>query len=190
MIAKTILLLITPWVLLHFPESNYSKMEDKTMTVGQINFSNNPEGSERIEDMSNGEELKMLGLINTLRKKKGLNALTLNTSLQYACRYHAADMANEGYFEHDTYNRIDGDLELSLGAFERCKRFYQKDGYVNSENIAAGDHKASDAFELWLNSPGHYQNMLNKEAKSIGLGYYHNEDSEYGDYWVMETATQ
>ena len=190
MVAKTILFLITPWVLLRFQETRYSKLEHKTTTVGQINFSNNPEGSERIEDMSNGEELKMLGLINALRKKKGLNELTLNTSLQYACRYHAADMANEGYFEHDTYNRIDGDLELSLRTFERCKRFYQKDGYVNSENIAAGNSLAQHTFNQWVNSPGHYQNMMNEGAKSIGIGYYHKEDSEYEDYWVMETATQ
>ena len=190
MIAKTILLLITPWVLLHFPETAYPNLDNKNTTASDINFSNNPDGSERIEDMSNGEEQNMLGLINALRRKKGLNALTLNTSLQYACRYHAADMANEGYFEHDTYNRVGADLQLSLDAFERCKRFYQENGYVNTENIAAGSSSAQDAFNQWLESPGHYQNMLNKDAKSIGLGYYHKEDSEWEDYWVMETATQ
>ena len=183
------IVLSTPFLLnFYHPNLNYYTSDNfKKIT---INFSKNPNGSERVADISNGKELKMVNYINQLRKKKGLNTLKIDNSLMLAARYHSADMSFENYFYHETYNLLDGELENSLRTFDRVRLFYNGGGYVNTENIAAGNDDAYRAFTQWVNSPGHYENMLNPYAKSIGVGYYYNENSDFKSYWTMDTATE
>ena len=187
---KIILIVLISPFLLNFFYPNFSQNRSEDLKIFSVNFSLNPNGTENIADISNGEELKMLNYINQLRKKKGLNTLKIDNSLMLAARYHSADMSFENYFDHDTYNLLDGELENSLETFDRVRLFYIGGGYVNTENIAAGNDDAYGAFTQWVNSPGHYENMLNPYAKSIGVGYYYNENSDFSSYWTMDTATE
>jgi uncharacterized protein YkwD len=187
---KIILIVLSAPFLLNFYDPNLSLNRSEELKILNLDFSQNPNGTENIVDISNGEELKMLNYINQLRKKKGLNTLKIDNSLMLAARYHSADMSFENYFDHDTYNSSDGELENSLETFARVRLFYNGGGYVNTENIAAGNNDAYGAFTQWVNSPGHYENMLNSNAKSLGVGYYYNENSDYGSYWTMDTATE
>ena len=187
---KIILIVLSTPFLLNFFYPNLSQNRSEDLKMFSVNFSLNPNGTENIADISNGEELKMLNYINQLRKKKGLNTLKIDNTLMLAARYHSADMSFENYFDHDTYNLLDGELENSLETFDRVRLFYNGGGYVNTENIAAGNDDAYRAFTQWVNSPGHYENMLNQNAKSIGVGYYYNENSDFKSYWTMDTATE
>ena len=51
------------------------------------------------------------------------------------------------------------------------------------ENIAAGQGEPKDVVEAWMNSPGHRDNIMNKDFKKIGIGYC--EGGEYGAYWAQ-----
>lgn len=155
-----------------------------------IDFSQNPTGKELVIDISEGKEKEMITLINELRRKKGLGVLKFDQSLTNGARYHAADMAKEGYFEHKTHNIKNGILQEGLATFDRANLFYAGQGYVNTENCAYGSSTAEASFQIWVGSPVHYRNMLSSDAKSIGIGYFYSEDSEHGSYWVMDTATE
>ena len=151
-------------------------------------FSKIPIGDENVIPVDESKELEMIRLINDLRVSKGLKPLLIDHDLTRAARYHAADLAIEGYFKHHTYNRKKDRLIDELGTFNRIRLFYRNKGFANSENIAAGNTEAQSAFRQWVNSEGHLRNMLNMKTTHIGIGYYENENSEWGGYWVMDTS--
>ncbi len=51
-----------------------------------------------------------------------------------------------------------------------------------AENIFAGSSNAQTAFDAWMNSTGHRDNMLNPAYTEIGIGYRYWADSPYGAY--------
>ena len=153
-----------------------------------IKFNTNPSGREDIEVLNSVYEAELLNLINQYRIKKGLNSLSVHRNLMRASRYHAADMAHENYHEHATYNMTSNGLQRGLSTFQRISNFYK--GFPNAENIAAGYGNPVAVFEAWVRSPGHKRNLLNKSATHMGVGYYHNASSKYGNYWVFESAVQ
>ena len=124
-----------------------------------VNFDTNPSGNERIKAMNRAYEIELMNLINTYRAENGLKTLRIQPSLMLASRYHAADMANENYFDHATHNRIHGRLERGVSTFKRIKQFYS--GFANTENLGAGYYSPEAVFKGWVDSPGHNVNLLN-----------------------------
>ena len=151
-----------------------------------VNFDTNPSGNERIKAMNRAYEIELMNLINTYRAENGLRTLRIQPSLMLASRYHAADMANENYFDHTTHNRIHGRLERGISTFKRIKQFYS--GFANTENIGAGYHSPEDVFKGWVDSPGHNVNLLNESATHMGVGFYQTDHSEYQRYWVFVSS--
>lgn len=142
-----------------------------------------PTGEERIESIHASFEKEVLRLTNKERQKRGLSALKLDEKLAYAARYHAKDMAMENYFEHDSYDRKKNRLRKSCNIFERIGAFANYN-YL-AENISAGQLTPEEVLKAWMKSPGHKKNILNKDMTLLGVGFYENEDSEYGVYWVQ-----
>lgn len=157
-------------------------------SVTKIRWNQNPDGSEEVPAVSAEMELKLVELVNKLRKSRGLRPLKVDASLTKAARYHAADMANQGYFEHDTYNVRHGELRQELPTFDRVRKFIKGDLLARGENIAGGQVDEVEAFEAWRTSPGHFQCMIDPAAVWIGIGFYFKEDSEDGSYWVLDTG--
>lgn len=153
----------------------------------KIEFFGMPMGNEVVESFSPSEEQKLLALINSERKKKGLKPLIWEDDLANAARYHAYDLATQDYFDHSTYDRKSAKLVRVGSTFDRIKKFYTK-SFVNSENIAAGNANAKDTYDQWYNSKGHYENMFNPNSRKVGLGVAYKEGSTYGYYWVFCTA--
>jgi uncharacterized protein YkwD len=110
------------------------------------------------------EEEKLLGQINEFRAQNGLPALSRNGKLDTAAQNHSQDMANRGYFSHNSPEGTTAD-----------QRFVAA-GYSFSwwgENIyksAPGDASAQAAFTSWVNSSGHRANMLGSNFTQIGIG--------------------
>jgi uncharacterized protein YkwD len=155
-------------------------------SMSKIDFSKIPTGKERIQSANQEEETKMLEMINKERIRKKLKPLVLDSNLVFAARYHAADMATENYFDHDSKNKVNGKLATSMGAFERIAVFYSS--FANTENIAVGNSTANGAYNQWYNSPGHYANMFNSSATKVGIGFVQSPSSSYGSYWVFCTG--
>lgn len=146
-----------------------------------------PSGKEIIPSTSIASEVELLEMINKERVKKGQGELIWDEDLANAARYHAFDLGSQNYFKHDTYDRIDGNLVRIGDTFDRIRKFYS-DSHVNSENIAAGDARASGTYQQWNTSKGHHENMFNPESKKVGIGYVYVPGSTFGHYWVFCTA--
>jgi len=116
-------------------------------------------------------ERAVLDLTNQERKARGLPALQWSDSLAKAASYHAAHMASYRYLDHDT--RLPGGKRIPPK--ERISRF---DANWCGENIARGQRSPQQVVSNWMSSPGHRRNMLQPEAKRLGVGHI-------SGYWVQ-----
>ena len=118
-------------------------------------------------------------LLNELRQSHGLQPLNWNpnSALQSAAQLRAQEI--EEYFSH---TRPDGS-----NCFTVLKQYglsYRTCG----ENIAYGTNlSAEGATDLWINSPGHYKNMVNPDFREVGLACYVSGENIY---WVQLFMTR
>ena len=98
---------------------------------------------------------------NAYRLRASVPRLTVNKILMKAAQKKAEDMAERGYFQHDTpEGRTPWDAIAD-------------DGYIFSaaaENIATGHNSPADVLKAWMGSPGHRRNILDRRFKEIGVG--------------------
>src|SRR5512138_2407515 len=64
-------------------------------------------------------EQQVVDLVNTERANRGLPPYKRNTDLDRAARYHSADMGQDNYFNHDTYDRSGSSLVLVCNTWTR-----------------------------------------------------------------------
>lgn len=101
----------------------------------------------------------------------------LDVELRAAARAHSQDMADEGFFSHDSLDGRDFmDRILATG--------YSGQGPWG-ENIAAGQTSAQEVVDGWMDSPGHCENIMTAEFGVLGVGLYQSESSEYRLYWTQ-----
>lgn len=130
-------------------------------------------------------EDEMLVLVNALRAAgtrcgrtnfAATTPLSMNADLREAARLHSKDMADQNYFDHTSRDgRSPWDRIAEAG--------YR--GFGIGENIAAGNATAPDTFDQWVTSPGHCVNMMNPDAREIGIGYANNPRSAFEHYWTQ-----
>lgn len=152
-----------------------------------LEFFGMPNGNEVVMAINLDKEKELLRLINKERVEQGMNELVWDEDLAKASRYHSYDLATQNYFDHNSYDRVNGKLVKVGSTFDRIRTFYDK-SFVNSENIAAGSSTASDTYHQWYTSKGHYENMFNENAKKVGIGMYYVPDSNFKYYWTFCTA--
>lgn len=111
---------------------------------------------------------EVLGLLNKSRAEMGLPALGLDESLLEAAMQRAAEISL--YYSH---TRPDG-----TECFTVSSR-----GTRKTENIAVGYSNPGAVMEGWLSSQGHYANIMDAEATSVGIGCF--KDSEGILNWVQ-----
>lgn len=160
--------LIHPKDEVQLPDGSTGTSTDKSGTGD----SDAQKTEEATAEMTQAEAV--LKLVNAERSKEGLQPLTLSKKLTDIAYTKAKDMAEKGYFSHQspTYG----------SPFDMLKQFgvsYSAAG----ENIAAGQKTAQEVMNNWMNSSGHKANILNKNYTQIGVGFYRG--GEYGTEWVQ-----
>jgi len=133
-----------------------------------------------------GFEQQVIDLVNQERTSRGLNPLKRSEGLTIAARYQAADMSQDNYFSHDTFDRQGGNLVKKCGPWERIANYYSG---ANGENAAAGYGTPQSVMNGWMNSSGHRANILNPSTVSIGVGFYQGS-GDYHSYWVQDFGTK
>jgi uncharacterized protein YkwD len=145
-----------------------------------------PSGNEQIASSNASFEQEVLDLVNKERKKRGRKPLIWKKQLAFAARYHAKDMAVDNYFDHPTKDaKKHGRLRNICTVFERMDQFVQGAFFSRSENIAVGEKTPTQVMKDWMSSKGHRRNILDKDAKYIGVGFVQMNGSEWGNYWVQ-----
>ncbi|TFB12834.1 hypothetical protein E3U55_16985 [Filobacillus milosensis] len=117
---------------------------------------------------------EVVRLTNQERKKNGLSALKIDSRLNEAAQAKSVDMADNGYFSHQspTYG----------SPFEMLDQF-GINYTVAAENIAAGQKSAAQVVKQWMNSEGHRKNILNDSVTHIGIGY--EPSGNMSPYWTQ-----
>ncbi len=155
--------------------SNYVKLRDVGEAIGfnvywdgtvQIESDKAYTGEvpEREENaIENDLAYTIVELINDLRRKNGLNELTVSDALMAAAQERAELCAELRSIEHDK--------ELS-------QELLRKYGYGNGGaecNLGSTSHMTAPATELismFEESPGHLATMLMENAEDVGVGVY------------------
>ena len=105
-------------------------------------------------------EKQTLDLVNVERVKRGLSILTWDADIASVARKHSQDMQRRNYFAHDN-----PDGKTPFDRIESAGIDYRAAG----ENIAL-NYNAISAHESLMNSPGHRNNILEKDFKHLGVG--------------------
>jgi hypothetical protein len=104
--------------------------------------------------------------------------------LDGAARYHATDLGQDNYFDHDSLDRSGGTLVLACEWSARITTYYPGWGSL-AENIAAGYGTPASVMDGWMGSSGHRANILSTGNWEIGVGYYTGSGT-YPSYWVQD----
>ncbi len=116
-------------------------------------------------------EKEIVRLVNEIREKNGLAALTHNWELSRVARYKSQDMKDNKYFSHTS--------PVYGSPFQMMKNFgitYRTAG----ENIARGQVTPQAVVNACMNSAAHRANVLNASFAQIGVGYVAS-----GNYWTQ-----
>jgi hypothetical protein len=119
----------------------------------------------------------VVSLTNSSRSEFEISPLKLSTKLSLAAQNKANDMAEKGYFAHNT---PDGKTPWS---------FIQGVGYhylSAGENLAVDFTQAEAMDVAWMNSPGHRANILNKSFQEIGIGIASGEFQGHKTTFVVQ----
>jgi uncharacterized protein YkwD len=128
-------------------------------------------------------EQQVVDLVNLERANRSLPPYKRVTALDEAARYHSADLGQDNYFEHDSYDRSGGNLVFVCNTWTRIGKYYTG---AMGENIAAGYSTPQSVMNGWMNSPGHRNNILSTNNWEIGVGYVSVNGSDYGRYWTQD----
>ncbi len=104
-------------------------------------------------------EGELLGYINQERAAHGLAPLSYSADLSNGAQLQANDMAACQCLSHEGY-------------------------YASAENVTIAP-TAWDAYQNWVGSPAHHQNMLGPYTQ-IGIG--HGVDQYGNTYWTLNLA--
>jgi len=145
----------------------------------------NPAGCPKVEvlPINLDFEQRVVELVNDHRAAIGRPPLKRVAPLDLAARYHACDMRDDGYFDHDSFDRQGDALVFACDTWQRIRNFYTRHRAMG-ENIAAGQESPEEAVSDWLSSDGHRQNIESTLFTEIGVGYC-APGGEYTHYWVQ-----
>jgi uncharacterized protein YkwD len=119
---------------------------------------------------------ELLTYVNALRRENGLNELTIDNNLSVVAALRANEIADNNLFSHTRPNGSDpqtamGEVGVSYRAF--------------GENLAwaTGRMGAQTAYNEWLKSGPHKENMLDADFTKMGASYV--KASNGHTYWVQ-----
>jgi uncharacterized protein YkwD len=120
----------------------------------------------------------IVSLINEQRIANLLPTLMVHSALMTSARAHSTDMAVNNFMSH---TGSDGST-----AWQRMLRA----GYVGrwgGENIYAGYSSGSprDAFNWWMNSTPHRDNILGQYYRDVGVGYAYCSTGSFRHYFTI-----
>ncbi len=102
----------------------------------------------------------LVNLTNQNRVLAHVDELRVNPILEKAAQMKADDMASKGYFAHNTPDGKTPWYWFGLAGYK-----YK----VAGENLAVNFENSEDVETAWMNSPGHFFNIMNPKYTEIGI---------------------
>lgn len=108
------------------------------------------------------QDRPLLELINELRTEQGTHTLISSPELNKSAQEKADDMATRHYYDHESPDGVRGVDIIPQ---------YLPTAIRGSENLMiCGKNTNTGAFDAWLNSPSHYQGMIDPTVTLYGEG--------------------
>ncbi len=122
-------------------------------------------------------EQGVIALTNEERGRFSLRQLKHDAEISRIARGHSEDMMREGVFEHDLYGKDPTDRALAAGYDCEAHMGGGRYSYGLSENIfyierptGSAEQIAREIVQGWMDSPGHRENILDRDSRRIGVG--------------------
>lgn len=130
------------------------------------------------DDEINAEivETTIIDLVNDLRQEQGVQPVETNDMLRAAANIRAVETE-----EHFSHTRPDGTDAFTVFQEEGISYPYQTVG----ENLGMATYHLDEVgmaefiFEGWVESEGHYQNMIREDFDEIGVGVHFDGEILY-----------
>lgn len=119
------------------------------------------------------DDKRIFELHNQVRLSVGVDPLVWSDALAKAAGNHAEWMANGGRFGH-TGSGGSTPWQRAEGAGYK--------GFPTGENVASGQKSADSAMRAWINSPGHYANIVSGDSNEMGAAVF---VTGRGVFWVV-----
>ncbi|KAJ9087156.1 hypothetical protein DSO57_1036072 [Entomophthora muscae] len=116
---------------------------------------------------------EMLLQVNRMRAEAGANPLRINKWLMVAAHRHSQDQARSRRMSH-----VGSDGSSLSTRSMRVNYDYR----AIAENVAYNQRSVSEVMNSWMNSPGHYANIINPYYQEFGAGMV-----DY--YWTQNFGT-
>lgn len=113
-----------------------------------------------VSSISYDQELALTTL-NKIRTDRGISALNWNDKLSVAANIKAQDIIARGYFDHKN-----PDGEMIWGEVENSGYNY----FTAGENLAIDFASVGEAYQAWLKSPSHLENIVSNKYSDFGFG--------------------
>ena len=126
-----------------------------------------------------GESVMSFHLTNAFRVYHGLTPYIWSEPAAEAARLHSQDMADLDYFHHYS---LDGRSPADRLAAQGLSFI------TVGENIVAGLSLSMDAYDGWVNSSGHRDNLLD-DFQQLGVGAGYSGSSRSGWYMTQDFLT-
>lgn len=139
--------------------TTYKTTARVTTTKARVTYTNPPTSAKKVT----GFEQHMLDIMNAEREKVGAPALSFNPELTRLAQIRAAELATRYDAAH---NRPDGRGWYTV--FDDNNFWYVSAG----ENIAYGQPSSDAVIRTWIESPGHYANIVSTKFGHVGLACY------------------
>ncbi|MFA9491946.1 MAG: CAP domain-containing protein [Anaerolineales bacterium] len=126
-------------------------------------------------------ENTIVGLINNERQSRDLHALAVQGQLLAAARVHAADMACNGFHSH---TGSDGSSVRDRVTRQGYSYSWIGENYMVTSNSSSA---AQSAFDWWMNSTPHRNNILGSSYTQFGVAGV-SSDVDWGIHFVIVFA--
>jgi len=114
----------------------------------------------QLADQLGEQEALGIAELNRMRMLLGLKAMVIDLKLCEASRGHSRDMAERGFFSHDS------PVPGKKTPWDRARAAGTS---AAGECIAAGTQLGVKAIEMWWHSPGHFKIIMSDHPR-VGLG--------------------
>lgn len=146
-----------------------------TLTGGEwFRFTDGDRLSNQLPADLNQAEQESLRLLNQLRRSHGKGELTAATDISRYARDWSREMSRTG-FRHSP-----GESRLAFLVNGRTliaeNIIYYSDASLSATEAAAFFH------QQWINSPGHYEHMIDGRFTEVGVGLYHAANGWFGTH--------
>ncbi|PVU86148.1 hypothetical protein BB560_006803 [Smittium megazygosporum] len=142
------------------PVASTTSAAPSTPTTSSPSADNSQNRAGNYGQISDSDAQQLLSLVNDARAQNGLGALTMDTGLVAAALAQCNYQNSINTMTHDNSN-YSGLLDRFAASGATCNGGC-------AENVAQGASSSTDAFNMWMNSPGHRANILGSSYTRMG----------------------